>query len=160
VKKLILITILLFISGSIQAAAYIKIGDIKGEAKASQKAKLGYKTLAKTHKTIDVPRGQEKKLPAGLYLNPNGKVLRVSGDGHKKWINIESMSARTKNIGSSGEDSGRKAIPRDKASGLSTGKRQHKPVTISKGDCKKGTVVRGKHKGKKCEFRGHVTVLK
>ena len=52
------------------------------------------------------------------------------------------------------------ATPRDAATGLPTGKRQHKAITIAKTDCVNGKVIKGKYKDRKCEHRGHVTVLK
>ncbi len=156
-KKVIFIT-LMMVASVIQAASYIKIAGIEGESVAKQKAKAGYAALAKRSKPIEVATGRESSLPNGIYMRSDGKLLRVD-DKHKEWIELDSATQSSR--------------PKGKATGMPSGKRQHKPLSVTKqidkasplvqvpaADCPKGTIVRGKYKGRKCEHRGHVTVLK
>jgi hypothetical protein len=69
-------------------------------------------------------------------------------------------SSRAQDYNSSRSNTTSAAKPRDAATGLATGKRQHKAITIAKEACVNGKVVKGKYKDRKCEHRGHVTVLK
>ncbi|UTA48953.1 type VI secretion system tube protein Hcp [Simiduia sp. 21SJ11W-1] len=132
------------------AAAYIKFDGIDGEAKAVAEANQGFDRLAATRPTLNAAPGQESRLGNGYFLREDGQLLEVK-QGRARWIGSPS---------------------RDAASGLATGKRQHKPVSIAKpidkatpkliekSSCVGGKVTTGEHKGKKCEHRGHVTVLK
>lgn len=158
-RKIILALSLIMLTSVVHGAAYIKIGDIKGESKAMANAKKGYKALSRSSKTINVAKGKESSLAPGFYLHPNGKVVKVTDSKHVDWINLDSVS-NTKSRAIKEKGSGMSSGKREKGSGMATGKRQHKPVVIPKADCVKGVVVRGKHKDKKCTHRGHVTVLK
>lgn len=131
------------------AAAYIKFDGVDGESKAIQEASRGYDQLATSRAKVQAADGQEGRLSDGYYLREDGRLLEVK-QGRTRWI----------------------SQPRDAASGLATGKRQHKPVTVTKpvdkatpllidkSSCVNGKVSKGEHKGKACEHRGHVTVLK
>lgn len=131
------------------AAAYIKFDGVDGESKAVQEASQGFARLASSRPTLQAADGQEARLGDGFFLREDGRLLEVK-QGRTRWI----------------------SQPRDAASGLPTGKRQHKPVTVTKpldkaspmmldtASCVDGKVIKGEHKGKACEHRGHVTVLK
>jgi type VI protein secretion system component Hcp len=87
------------------AAAYLKLGDIKGEAVQTTRADAATK---RAHK------------------------------GHKDEIEVHSFSWGATNSGASA----RVIAPRDAASGLPTGKRQHRPVTFTRPlDRNPGTVT-------------------
>lgn len=86
-------------------------------------------------------------------------------------VSVTHLSQAAAYIKFDGVDGEAKAS-QDAASGQPTGKRQHKPLSVTKpvdkatpllmkaADCVDDTVVRGPHQGKACEHRGHVTVLK
>ena len=147
--KILLTFVLLTLSAVAHSAAYIKFDGIDGESKAVEEARAGYATLSSKHPKLHAADGQERTLGNGYFLREDGRLLEVK-NGRTRWI----------------------SSPRDAASGLPTGKRQHKPVSVTKpvdkatplllhkADCVNGEVVRGEHKGKRCEHRGHVTVLK
>lgn len=175
--KKVLPIVLFLLTNMVMAASYIKIGDIKGESLAKQKARAGYSTLASQSKVLSVAAGQESTLPDGIYMRSDGKLLKVH-DKHHNWIEIQSTSSMHKTNtraqdynNSRSNRTGAKAD--DAAHGLPTGKRRHKPFSttkpldkaspklrISSEDCVDGKVIRGKYKDRKCEHRGHVTVLK
>ena len=162
--KAIIIIILIVLTSASNAAAYLKIGEIKGESKAMANAKKGYDYMKSKSRAIEVPRGGEGKLAPGFYLHPNGKVLKVGQDKKTTWLDTGSKSAAIKiKEKGSGMSTGKRKMAagatgstREKGSGMATGKRQHKPVTIvKKSDCAKGTVIHGPHTGKKCTVKGN-----
>lgn len=164
-SKLIIAITLLIISSAINAAAYLKIGEIKGESKAMANAKKGYDYMKNKSRAIEVPRGGEAKLAPGYYLHPNGKVLKVAQDRTTSWMNAPAAT-KIKEKGS-GMATGKRKMgagvtgsTRDAATGLPTGKRQHKAeISIKKSDCARGTVIHGPHTGKKCTVKGNTAMV-
>ncbi|HLS99126.1 MAG: type VI secretion system tube protein Hcp [Porticoccaceae bacterium] len=89
---------------------------------------------------------------SAAYLKFDGVEGESRDKDHKGWIDLLSVSAVVS--------------PRDAASGLPTGKRQHKPVTVTKPIDKASPVLakalaEGKHlTNVQVKRDGHVTVLK